>query len=294
MRNFIFLILLKAYLFYYIPAGNHNTTLTNFTFGSCYRGPKGWRQDIFQTINQNKPQLWLWLGDAAYVDNIFASIVGYYRSTLDIDEERIETLFNYTKFNKGKIYTNNLEYQELYKIIPTIGIWDDHDYALNDGNGYFLHKEIAKKYYLDFIDEPVDSVRRTLGRGIHTTYSFGDPKTHRTVRIILLDIRFHKQSYFHDEDPDMMDEEQWEWFEKVLAEGNETFTFIGSGTQILPVTRQLSECWYLKARKRLFDVIGKLKKSGVVLLSGDIHTAQILKTFCTLPGKLLLTNRNWL
>ena len=31
------------------------------------------------------------------------------------------------------------------KNIPTIGVWDDHDFAMNDGNGYFAHKEMAKK-----------------------------------------------------------------------------------------------------------------------------------------------------
>jgi alkaline phosphatase D len=102
-----------------------------------------------------------------------------------------------------------------------------------------------------------------------------------------LDVRFHKQSYFRDSDPDMLGEEQWQWLEKVLAENNETFTFIVSGTQVLPVTRTLTESWYLKSRKRLFDMIGRLQKPGVVLLSGDIHSAQILKTFCVLPGIII-------
>jgi alkaline phosphatase D len=179
---------------------------------------------------------------------------------------------------------NSIDYQELYNKTPTIGIWDDHDYALDDGNSGYVHKELIKKYYLDFLDEPEDSVRRTPGRAIYTSYSFGDPDTHRTVRIILLDVRYHKQSFYDEYDPDMLDEEQWQWLEGQLQH-NETFTIISSGTQILPVTRIVTECWYLKSRKRLFDLIGKYKKRGVILLSGDIHNAQILRTPCIHPGK---------
>src|SRR4051812_5026139 len=105
----------------------------------------------------------------------------------------------------------DIDYQILYKKVPTIGIWDDHDFAINDGNGYYAHKEISKRFYLDFIDEPIDSERRRLGRSIYTSYSFGDKSTHKTVRLILLDIRFNKQSYYFDNDPDMLDEEQWQW-----------------------------------------------------------------------------------
>jgi alkaline phosphatase D len=144
------------------------------------------------------------------------------------------------------------------------------------------------------VDEPIHSERRKLGRGIYTTYTFGDPQTHKTVRVILLDVRFYKQNLFHDIDADILDEEQWQWLEKILSENNETFTFLATGTQVLPTTRYLSECWFSHARKRLFNLLGKLKKPGVVLLSGDIHLAQFLKTFCVLPGKyykLILRNR---
>jgi hypothetical protein len=68
MKIYILLSVLNIYLSYYIPSGDHqNITLTNFSFGSCFKGPNGWRQDMFKTIDQNDPQLWLWAGDAAYV-----------------------------------------------------------------------------------------------------------------------------------------------------------------------------------------------------------------------------------
>lgn len=103
------------------------------------------------------------------------------------------------------------------------------------------------------------------------------------MRIILLDVRYNKTSPFWDENADILGEDQWAWLEEELSSNNETFTLIVSGTQILPINRFVMEAWYVNSRNRLFDLIGKLKKSGVVLLSGDIHAAEILKTFCVVP-----------
>lgn len=100
-----------------------------------------------------------------------------------------------------------------------------------------------------------------------------------------MDVRYNKTGYLFEEKQDILGEDQWQWLETVLKDNNETFTFIGSGTQILPFDRIISEAWYQTSRKRLFDLIGNLNKSGVIFLSGDIHVAQILKTFCILPSK---------
>jgi hypothetical protein len=166
---------------------------------------------------------------------------------------------------------------------PIIGIWDDHDYGMNDANKYFLYKEEIKKHYLDFLDEPRNSPRRKEGDGIYTTYSFGDTNTHKTVRFILLDVRYDKDSLYIDENPDVLGSQQWLWLEETLKNSNETFIFIASGTQILPFNRLITESWFGLSRERLFNLIAKYKKSGVVILSGDIHMAEILKTFCSIP-----------
>jgi len=217
--------------------------------------------------------MWMWIGDAAYVDKHV--IAEFWKSSIDVNMTKAAEIFNAAKNEEG--------YRKVRENVPTIGIWDDHDYAINDGNGHFEHKEIAKQLFLDFLDEPVDSQRRVHNKAIYTTYSFGDPSTHKTVRFILLDVRFNKTSMVYDTNADMLGEEQWAWFENLMETSDETFTFIVSGTQILPFNRLNTESWYGTSRKRLFDLIGRLKKSGVVLISGDIHAAQFLKTFCVIP-----------
>ena len=249
-----------------------NFILNNFTFGSCYYGRLSTNLTIFNAIKQHHSNLWLWLGDAAYVDE--PNLLYYYKQTHPNNWTRVEEIFNTSKSNK--------HYQEMISRTPVIGIWDDHDYGINDGNGLFAEKEIAKKYFLDFLDVPKQHHRRTQGKGIYATYSFGSG--YKTVRLILLDVRYNKTTYFLNRNTDMLGEEQWQWFENVLRDANESFIFIGSGTQILPFNRIVSEAWYGNSRRRLFDLIGKYQKNGVILLTGDVHYAQISKTFCVLPN----------
>jgi alkaline phosphatase D len=40
-----------------------------------------------------------------------------------------------------------------------LGVWDDHDYGIGNGDQYFAGKEVFKKLYLNFIDEPAESER---------------------------------------------------------------------------------------------------------------------------------------
>jgi len=56
-------------------------------------------------------------------------------------------------------------YKDLKRVI---GIWDDHDYGLNDSGIEFPNKDINRDLWLDFIDEPEHTDRRTQkGTPIH-------------------------------------------------------------------------------------------------------------------------------
>ena len=71
---------------------------------------------------------------------------------------------------------------------PVIGIWDDHDYGVNDGGKSFKYRLQSQKVFLDFVDEPLDSVRRWR-EGIYASYMYGGGE--RRVKVILLDVRSH-------------------------------------------------------------------------------------------------------
>lgn len=265
-------ILLAAVLFtngIYIKQGTNNLTVNNFAFGSCYNTfMKEKRMDMFKTISSKQPDLFVWLGDVTYLDDF------NYKLLLRIAPEY--------SFTKAKFRYDEAYYNEYYKafreVTPIIGIWDDHDYQHDNAIGSASDKDLTRNLFLDFLDVPPNSQRRLAGKGIYSSYSFGSG--YKSFKIILPDLRYDKTVN------QMMGEDQWEWLEKEL-DSKETFVFIGSGIQFIPVNRcfgyNVQEFWYIKDRDRLVSLIGKMKRSGVIILSGDVHYGQILKTKCIHP-----------
>ena len=44
--------------------------------------------------------------------------------------------------------------------VRTIGVWDDHDFGVNNGGSDFSRKALYREMYLDILDEAKDSARR--------------------------------------------------------------------------------------------------------------------------------------
>ena len=259
---------------YYIQEGHDPTKIiSNFTFGSNYYGRYSKEEDIFQTIITHKSDLWIWLGNAVYLD----------KPKFNFFENSPEQMdFNFIKLLYEKVKSNKY-YKMLNERIPIIGTWGDEEYGIINGDGENNLKESYKQYYLDFLEaDEFDQRREKVNMGLYSTYSFGSGK--KTVRFILLDLKYSQTSYLKEEKGDMLGEEQWNWLENIFGRTNETYTFICVSNQILSNDRYIIKKWYSKSRKRLFDLIGKFKRSGVVFLSGGLGFAQILKTFCPLPN----------
>ena len=67
--------------------------------------------------------------------------------------------FNLTYENECKAIIGipliiNLDYSQLRKKTEIIGIWDDHDYGVNDGDSRNPAKIRIKQIFLDYLDEP--------------------------------------------------------------------------------------------------------------------------------------------
>ena len=56
------------------------------------------------------------------------------------------------QYNKADDYPYYVEMQK--KGTKVIGVWDDHDYGINDGGKDFFLKNITRDIFLDFINEP--------------------------------------------------------------------------------------------------------------------------------------------
>ena len=234
-----------------IPVQDENKPI--LTFGSCNKFHKNPNPEIFHYITEQNSDVWVWAGDIVYLHQQ--------------DEKGVAQAFNNVK--NAPLYT------KLRTSTPVIGTWDDHDYGQNDGNRNYKYKERNKHIYLDFFDVPKDSPRRERD-GVYEAYYLGNNKR---VKIILLDVRYNRDGRLSF-GSDMLGETQWNWLEQQLSDDPANFTLIVSGSQVLPDDRIFPEHWFDSSRQRLIGLIQKFQVSGVMLLSGDVHYAEIMKHPC--------------
>ena len=270
----LFILLLIYSNSYYIQEGHDSSKIiTNFTFGSNYYGRYLKEENIFEKILEHYSNLWIWLGNAVYLDK---PEFNYFTNTREsMDWEFIKYLYQKVK--------NNEFYKKMNEKTPIIGTWGDEEYGILNGDKENNFKEGYKQYYLDFLDaDTLDQRRNHVNTGLYSTYSFG--KGDKTVRFILLDLKYNQASFLKNETYDMLGKQQWDWLENIFKNTKETYTFICMPNQLLSNDRYIIKKWYSESRKQLFDLIGKYKRDGVVFLSGGLGFAQILKTFCPLPN----------
>ncbi|TNV78551.1 hypothetical protein FGO68_gene9981 [Halteria grandinella] len=265
-----------------------STQIINFqdksTFKLAYGSCNGWRNrtsDIFKQVLKDEPDIWLWLGDAAYSDRklITRDLQGDpTRISLTQDEVNyIENRFNASKFDP---YYTQLREQNKTKIL---GIWDDHDYGMGNGDVTFKGKDQVRKLYLNFIDEPNTSMRRNVShqKGIWEDYLI-QLSNNNTIHLVLIDVR----SEFNTVSNDRLGDQQWAWLEETfLRNSNASLTIVASGIQMIPDRTLFLDEWEAFNKGKLFEIIRKVKKvnpklAKMVLLSGDVHFSQFYFNPC--------------
>ena len=236
-----------------VLASGDEQPIERMAFGSCNR--HNLPQPVWEGVKKFQPQLWIWLGDNIYGDSLDPAVLA----------------------ERWDAQKSRPDYQEAMKGVIVTGVWDDHDYGVNDGGKDYPLKEKSKELFLDFLHVGPADPRRSHD-GIYGTRVFGPPG--RDVRLILLDVRSHR-------DPprtggDILGESQWKWLESVLQESRSAVHIFASGSQILPSEHRF-EKWadYPDARQRLLEMIKENDIANPFFLTGDRHHAEI----SALPGK---------
>jgi alkaline phosphatase D len=146
--------------------------LSRIAFGSC---AFQWEeQPIWSVIAERGPDLFLFVGDAIYGD---------------FDGKKPFTPTADTLRRDWSALAAKPEFQEFRAQVPIMATWDNHDYGSHNGGAEFPLKEMTTTAFLDFFEEPPDSVRRNRD-GIYTEQTFGEPG--KRVQVVLLDTRTFK------------------------------------------------------------------------------------------------------
>lgn len=233
------------------------------SFGSCNNVEM--ENPLWKEIVKNNPNIWIWGGD-----NIYA------------DTEDMEIMAQ--KYAEQK---NKLEYQDFIKKIEVIGVYDDHDYGANDAGIEYPKKAASQQLFLDFVDAPMDDVRRTQ-EGIY--YSIDYPINDKTIKVILLDTRYFRTPLTEDTETDkrfkpnnygngdMLGVAQWKWLNNELKNSTASFNIIMSSIQFLSGEHGW-ETWANMPHEvdKFINLLKTTNAKNVIFLSGDRHTAQFSK-----------------
>lgn len=210
-------------------------------FGSCSKTTLP--QPLWKLIINSKPDVWIWLGDIIYADTE--------------DMQAMKEMY--------ELQLKQEDYTELRKNVPIIGVWDDHDYGMNDGHKDYRKRRESQQLLLDFLGEPADSLRRKQ-EGVYWSYSYGEGD--RQVKVILLDTRYHSDP--PGEQSDLLGEAQWRWLENELRTSKAQVNILASSIQVISEEHKY-EKWanYPASHRRLFSLLAETKPKGLVILSGD-------------------------
>lgn len=234
---------------------------TLIAFGSCNKLDKP--QNMWEAVNANNPNLWVWLGDIIYADTN--------------DMRALAKMYKQLKNEPG--------YKKMREKTQVIGIYDDHDYGANDAGKSFPHKKQSKRILLDFMDVPQKAAVRRR-EGAYVSYTFG--KAPQTVKVIVLDTRYFrdtllpdpskKKRYLPNKEGDVLGDAQWKWLENELKNSKANLNILCSSVQVL-ADEHGYEKWgnFPVARKRLLSLIAQTKPKNLLIISGDRHMAEISK-----------------
>lgn len=252
-----------------------DSSISRIAFGSC---AKQWMpQPIWNSIENEKSDLFIFLGDAIYGDWNDTAIFEISAATLDRDYKKLAAIPEFKKFREST---------------PIMATWDNHDYGSHDGGVTFKHKELSKQKFLDFFGEYQESERRN-SPGIYDAKIHG-PEGKR-VQIILLDTRWYKSPFKldtlskderaaigkvgkyianTDSGATQLGAEQWAWLEEQMKTPAE-IRLICSSTQVIPNEKGMDE-WsdFPKDRERLLNLISESEGKSVIL-SGNVHFAEV-------------------
>jgi len=241
--------------------------LTRIALGSCYH--PSLESGIFNEIAAQNPDAFVFLGD-----NVYAA-----------DESDDPTLMSLRQ-----AYAN-LSAVESFKALrestPLLVAWDDHDYGKDDAGGDFKYREFSESLY-EYVWNIEPSDERTARPGVYFEQTVGP--IGKRVQLITLDTRSFRTPltrhpdqnigrYMESQDPNqnVLGETQWKWLEEQLRKPADIRIMVTS-IQLIADGHSW-EAWRIMPaeRERFYRLLSSSRANGVIVVSGDRHSAAIYK-----------------
>lgn len=218
-------------------------------FGSCARVHEDKLQPIWRAVEHARPDLFFWLGDNIYADSRRPEVLA--------EEYR-------RQFSVASL-------APVFSSVPQSAIWDDHDYGLNDHDASSPSKASSLKVFQNYWANPGYGLPDTPG--VFYKYRYGG------VDFFFLDVRYHRDPNAEPDHPGktMLGKAQLAWLKQGLKESDAAFRVLVSGSGWTKAKGQGGDSWasFIHERNHLFNYIRDQQIGGVVLLSGDTHSAEL-------------------
>jgi len=239
---------LEPFSFHTTPRPGEPADL-RIAFGSCPKWQDDRIQPIWPWVIHYHPDLFFWIGDNVYADSLDPDIIREeYRRQREI-----------------------AGLQPLIQNTPSLAVWDDHDFGLNNHDRTNPVKEGAYEAFLEYWPNPSFGLPDV--KGIFYTTTWGQ------VEFFVIDGRWYRDP---DEDPDtpektMLGAAQYAWLTERLEASTAVFKVLVSGSGWSKNKGVGGDSWaaFLHERDRLFDFIRDHEITGVVGISGDTHVGEL-------------------
>jgi len=206
----------------------------SFAFASCARTAS--TSDVFDTIRGNHPLFFMNMGDFHYL-NISSNDPARFRAAYDL-------------------VLSSPQQSSLYRNIPFVYIWDDHDFGGNNSNRKASSHEAALKTYEEYVPHyPLAS-----GEGdvpIYQTFTVGRAK------FILTDLRSERDEAKKKDTAEktMMGAKQKTWFKQELLSARDQYPLIFWVSSV-PWLGQAHTNYYRSVRTNQFGFIHHTNLTG--------------------------------
>ena len=215
-----------------------------FAFGSC-AGKEPWLDAA----------TWADLDARTAVDLVLLLGDNHYANTTDPGKQRAAFI----------AHRKQAGFRAFFQHTPLYGIWDDHDFGVNDSDGTQAGKEDSLRTFNEFFANP--GAGEPDNPGVYFKFTRGD------VDFFMLDDRYHRSPIKAPDDgtKTQLGAKQLAWLKRELLASKATLKVIGAGGEWQ--SDSVADSWksYAREEQEIFDFLAEHEMKNVLLLSGDRH-----------------------